>query len=124
MFETISCLDLTLLCLFNLFCIFLHPCYLQYDIGSHKDLTKNLIQIVINTINVQNHECSDEYAQKVGRSLSGVDEEDVQQFPPPSSARRGTLAAIFGSSGVGSSVIMSPSESESTNGTKRRGGLN
>ena len=75
----------------------------------------------MNTINVQNHECSDEYAQKVGRSLSGVDEEDIAPPKPQPSARRGTLAAIFGSGGSESSAAVLPSESESINGVKRKG---
>ncbi|CAB4014192.1 Hypothetical predicted protein, partial [Paramuricea clavata] len=91
-----------------------------YDIDNHKELTKNLIQIVMNTINVQNHECSDEYAQKVGRSLSGVDDQDLPVPRPQPSARRGTLAAIFGSGGSESSTAVSPSESEPVNGIRRK----
>ena len=75
----------------------------------------------MNTINVQNHECSDVYAQKVGRSLSGADEEDLPAPKPPASARRGTLAALFGSGGSESGTAVSQSESESANGVKRKG---
>jgi hypothetical protein len=75
----------------------------------------------MNTINVQNHECSDEYAQKVGRSLSGVDDQDLPVPRPQPSARRGTLAAIFGSGGSESGTAVSPSESEPVNGIRRKG---
>lgn len=75
----------------------------------------------MNTVNVQNHECSDEYAQKVGRSLSGADEEDLPAPRHQPSARRGTLAAIFGSGGSESSATVSPSESEPINGVRRKG---
>ena len=75
----------------------------------------------MNTINVQNHECSDEYAQKVGRSLSGADEEDLPVPKPQPSVRRGTLAAIFGSGGSESGTAISHSESEPANGIRRKG---
>ncbi|XP_046839871.1 protein unc-79 homolog isoform X2 [Xenia sp. Carnegie-2017] len=94
----------------------------KYDIGTHKELTKNLIQIVMNTINVQNHECSDEYAQKVGRSLSGVDDNTnstSQQRKQPT-VRRGTLAAIFGTGESESAAAPSPAESELVIGVRRK----
>ena len=75
----------------------------------------------MNTINVQNHECSDEYAQKIGRSLSGADEEDLPPPRPQPSARRGTLAAIFGSGGSESGTAVSQPESEPANGVRRKG---
>lgn len=75
----------------------------------------------MNTVNVQNHECSDEYAQKVGRSLSGADEEDLPVPRPQPSARRGTLAAIFGTGGSESNAIASPAENEPVNGIRRKG---
>ena len=94
---------------------------LQYEIDNHKELTKNLIQIVMNTINVQNHECSDEYAQKVGRSLSGADEDDLPVPKPQPLARRGTLAAIFGTGVSESGATASPAENEPVNGVRRKG---
>ena len=75
----------------------------------------------MNTVNVQNHECSDEYAQKVGRSLSGADEEDLPVPRPQPSARRGTLAAIFGTGGSEFNANASPAENEPVNGARRKG---
>lgn len=88
---------------------------------NHKELTKNLVQIVMNTINVQNHDCSDEYAQKIGRSLSGADEEDLTEHRPHLSVRHGTLAAIFGTGGNESGLAASPSDSGPVNGIRQKG---
>ena len=77
----------------------------------------------MNTINVQNHECSDEYAQKVGRSLSGVDDNtnSISQQRKQPTVRRGTLAAIFGTGESESAAAPSPAESELVNGVRRKG---